>query len=166
MKDKMKPTEKFTISDFLKRYRTYSACLDEIFKLRYGSIGGCMKCGVAGAKYYQVNKRQCYACGECGHHVYPLAGTVMHGTRTKLTLWFFSVYLFSTSKNGVSAKELQRQLGVTYKQAWRMGHLVRVLMGDNRMPLSGIVQLDETLFGGKAKGKRGWRQRKGPAYSE
>ncbi len=156
----MKPSEKFTILDFLKRYPDDNACLDEIFKLRYGSVGGCMKCGVAGAKYYRVKKRMCYDCGECGHQVYPLAGTVMHGTKTKLTLWFFAVYLFSTSKNGVSAKELQRQLGVAYKTAWKMGHLIRILMGDNRMPLSGIVQIDETLFGGKAKGKRGWAAEK------
>jgi transposase-like protein len=80
----------------------------------------------------------------------------MHGSTTKLTLWFYVIYLFSTSKNGVSAKEIQRQIGVTYKTAWRMGHLVRKLMGSSDMPLKGMVEVDETLIGGRAKGKRGW----------
>ncbi|MFL5809789.1 MAG: IS1595 family transposase, partial [Flavisolibacter sp.] len=153
----MKNKEKFTIADFQKRYPNDDACLDQIMKLRYSSMDGCPGCGVAGAKFYRVKSRKCYECGECAKQIYPLAGTVMQGSNTKLTLWFFAIYLFASSKNGVSAKELQRQLGVTYKTAWRMGHMIRVLMGDNQMPLKGIVEIDETLFGGKARGgKRGW----------
>ena len=153
----MDKKQKFTITNFMKRYPNDDVCLDEIFKLKYGSAEGCTSCAVVGAKFYRVKKRKCYECGECGHQVYPLAGTVMHGSKTNLTLWFFAVYLFASSKNGVSAKELERQLGVTYKTAWKMGHLIRVLMGENQMSLKGIVQIDETLFGGKAKGgKRGW----------
>lgn len=153
----MDSKQKFTISDFMKRYPNDDVCLDAIFKLKYGTAEGCTCCGVAGAKFYRVKKRKCYECGECGHQVYPLAGTVMHGTKTKLHLWFFAIYLFATSKNGVSAKELERQLGVTYVTAWKMGHLIRVLMNDNQLPLQGIVQIDETLFGGRARGgKRGW----------
>lgn len=155
--EKSAAKEKFTIQDFLKRYPNDDVCLDQIFKMRYASMDGCVSCGISGAKYYRVKSRKCYECGECGHQLYPLAGTVMHGTNTKLTLWFFAIYLFASSKNGVSAKELERQLGVTYKTAWKMGHLIRVLMGSNEEPLKGIVQIDETLFGGKAKGgKRGW----------
>ena len=155
--EKIKAKTKFTIADFLKRYPDDDTCLDQIFKLRYANAECCKSCGVAGAKYYRVKKRKCYECGECGYQLYPLAGTVMEGTNTKLTLWFFAIYLFSSSKNGVSAKELERQLGVTYKTAWKMGHLIRALMGSNNEPLKGIVQIDETLFGGKAKGgKRGW----------
>jgi len=154
---KSNSVQKFTITDFIKRYPTDDACLDELFKLKYSNADGCTSCGVAGAKFYRVRKRKCYECGECGHQVYPLAGTVMEKTNTKLSLWFFAIYLFASSKNGVSAKELQRQLGVTYKTAWRMGHLIRIMMGSNEMPLKGIVQIDETLFGGRARGgKRGW----------
>jgi transposase-like protein len=156
----MKNQEKFTIADFLKRYPNDDVCLDQIFKLRYGSMDGCTGCGVAGARYYRVKSRKCYECGECGKQIYPLAGTVMHGTQTKLTLWFFAIYLFASTKNGISAKELERQLGVAYKTAWRMGHLIRVLMNDSKMPLKGIVEIDETLFGGKGKIKRGWAAEK------
>jgi transposase len=82
----------------------------------------------------------------------------MEGTNTRLTLWFFAIYLFASSRNGVSAKELQRQLGVTYKTAWRMGHCIRELMSqDAATDLKGVVEVEETLLGGVARGgKRGW----------
>ena len=90
--------------------------------------------------------------------MYPLAGTVFEGSTTKLTTWFYAMYLFSTSKNGVSAKELGRALGVTYKTAWRIGHKIRELMkGDADTVMSGVVEIDETLIGGRMRGgKRAW----------
>ncbi len=86
------------------------------------------------------------------------AGTVFEKSRTPLTLWFYAMYLFTTSRHGVAAKELQRQLGVTYKTAWRMAHELRKHMAnsDNHEPLSGHVEIDESYVGGKHKGgKRG-----------
>jgi transposase-like protein len=152
----MKKQQVFTFNEFLKQYPTEDACLEKIFQLRFGKMEACPKCAVVKAKYYRMKKRKCYECGECGHQIYPLAGTVMRNSTTKLTSWFYIIYLFSTSKNGVSSKEIQRQIGVTYKTAWRMGHMVRKLMKDDNIKLSGIVEVDESLIGGRAKGKRGW----------
>lgn len=132
--------------------------MEIIFKIRYSNMEACPKCGVVHPKYYRVKARNCYECGDCGHQIYPLVGTIMEGTTTPLTDWFFAMYLFSVSKNGVSAKELQRSLGVTYKTAWRIGHKIRDLMNDKQDKLlKGIVEVDESLIGGKVKGgKRGW----------
>lgn len=132
--------------------------METIFKIRYSDMEACIGCGVTKPKFYRVKNRNCYECGECGHQIYPLAGTIMEGTTTPLTSWFFAMYLFSVSKNGVSAKELQRSLGVTYKTAWRIGHKIRDLMNDKQDKLlKGIVEVDESLIGGKVKGgKRGW----------
>lgn len=149
----------FTITDFFKHYTDDDICLQEIFIMRYGDIDHCSACKTNHPKFYRVKKRKCFECGTCGHQVYPLAGTVMHGSTTTLVHWFYAIYLFSASKNGISAKELQRHLGVTYKCAWRIGHKIRELMGSvTRRELTGTVEVDESLFGGKAKkgSKRGW----------
>src|SRR6185295_8206607 len=69
--------------------------------------------------------------------------------------WFFAMFLMASSRNGVAALELQRQLGVTYKTAWRMAHEIRKLMQGDPAKLKGIVEADETYIGGKRKGKRG-----------
>jgi transposase len=107
--------------------------------------------------FHPMSKRRAYACQECGHHVYPAAGTIFHKSRTNLTKWFFAMYLMTSTRHGVAAKEVERQLGVTYKCAWRMCHELRKLMAsaDNwhggGTPLSGHVEVDETLVGGVAK---------------
>lgn len=152
----MDKTKKFTFKDFLERYPNDDACLEAIFKIRYGDLECCPKCAVANAKFYKMKNRRCYACGECGYHIYPTAGTIMYSSQTKLTSWFYAIYLFTVSKNGVSAKELQRQLGVTYKCAWRIGHKIRQMMAKDESKLSGKVEIDESLIGGKGEGKRGW----------
>ncbi|MEM6270044.1 MAG: IS1595 family transposase [Bacteroidota bacterium] len=153
----MKEQEKFTIREFMLRFPNDDVCLDVIFQQRYGKEEFCPSCA-AKTKFHRVKKRKCYACQQCGHHLYPLSGTVMERSTTPLTLWFYAIYEFSTTKNGISAKELQRKLGVTYKTAWRMGHKIRELMNDKEeVSLSGIIEIDESLIGGKAKGgKRGW----------
>ena len=99
-----------------------------------------------------------FACQWCGHHVHPTAGTPFEDTRTPLQLWFYAIYLFTTSRHGVSGKELERKLGVTYKTAWRMGQQIRKHMAtvDGENKLSGDVEVDETLIGGvRHGGKRG-----------
>lgn len=152
----MTNSKKFTFKDFLERYPNDDACLEAIFQIRYGNIECCPKCAVVNAKFYKMKARRCYACGECGHHIYPTADTIMYSSQTKLTSWFYAIYLFAASKNGVSAKELQRQLGVTYKCAWRIGHKIREGMKRDGGKLSGEIEIDEALIGGAAEGKRGW----------
>jgi transposase-like protein len=98
-----------------------------------------------------MSKRRAYACQECGHHVYPAADTIFHKSSTPLTKWFFAMYLMTSTRHGVAAKELERQLGVTYKTAWRMAHELRKLMAsaDHGGKLKGHVEIDETYIGPK-----------------
>lgn len=127
-------------------------------RVRYGNRFICQSCHQA-AKYYRVTGRRCYECEHCGYQVYPTAGTPFEQTRTPLTDWFFVMFLFSASRNGVAAKEVERQLGVTYKTAWRMCHHIRQHMGavDGDRPLGGagqaapIVEIDEAFLGGRDK---------------
>ena len=94
--------------------------------------------------------RRAWACSACGDHVYPTAGTIFEDTRTPLQSWFYAIYLFVTTRNGVSGKETQRALGVTYKTAWRMGHKIREQMdkSDFQGLPSGHVEADEAYAGG------------------
>ena len=80
---------------------------------RYGKQLTCAKCGKQ-AKYYRVKKRRSYECEHCGKQVYPTAGTPFENTRTPLIDWFLVMFMFSASRNGVSAKEVERTIGVTY----------------------------------------------------
>lgn len=146
--------EKFTIKDFNKMYPDDNACLDEIFNNRYSHLKSCPSCNKK-TNFYKVKGRKVYACQYCGYQISPLANTIFHKSSTSLKDWFYSLYLFSVSKNGVSAKELQRQLGVTYKCAWRIAKQIRLLFKQNKDLLSDIIEIDETYIGGKHKGKRG-----------
>src|SRR3989344_5358709 len=110
---------KFTINHFHQIYPDNDSCLDAIFQARYGHIKTCPKCKKE-TKFNRIKIRKCYCCQFCGFQLHPVAGTIFHKSDTPLKNWFYALYLFSTSKNGVSAMELQRQLGCTYKTAWRI----------------------------------------------
>ena len=144
-----------TLRQFQDRFPTEEACLDHLFQVRYGTDFDCPKCGRP-AKYSRVTKRRSYQCNWCAHQLYPTAGTPFDRTRTSLRDWFYVMFLFTTSRHGVAAKEVQRQIGVTYKTAWRMCHEIRKYMGqiDGNEPVGGegvTVEVDETYVGGKAK---------------
>jgi transposase len=146
---------KFTFQQFKTQYPDDDACLQAIFDRRYPRQDACPQCGIIG-KLTKIEGRRAYACKE-GCHTYPCAGTIFEHSSTKLTLWFHAMYLMTSTRNGVSAKELERQLGVTYKCAWRIGHQLRLLMSaraasQNPGPMSGHVELDETYIGGRRKG--------------
>jgi transposase len=147
----------FTVHDFFKRFPDDDTCLDHLMRVRYGETMDCPKCAKHG-RFHRVKKRPLYECAWCGFQVSPMAGTPFHRSHTLLNKWFYAMYLFTTSRHGVPAKELQRQLGVTYKTAWRMGHEIRKYMGDvdGDPPLGGVVEADETYIGGKPR-KRGRR---------
>jgi len=144
----------YTISQFKKNFPDDNACLDFLFKARFGKDYKCPKCGKTG--FYRIKSRKCYGCAWCGYQIYPLKGTIFSGSSTDLHNWFYAIYMFSTAKNGVSSKELQEVLGITYKTAWRIGKLIRSLMKQDNFKLGGIVEADETYIGGRKKGKRGW----------
>ena len=151
--------KQYTFAQFKSEYPDDEACLAAILRRKYGKEP-CPGCGVVPSKLHRISGRRAYACQDCGHHVYPCAGTVFEHSSTSLTLWFHATYLMTATRNGVAAKELQRQLGVTYKCAWRIGHQLRVLMAaraqaENPGKLSGHIEVDESYVGGKHPGKRG-----------
>lgn len=141
---------KLTIREFFKRFPDDESCLNHLFEVRFGQGHECPKCKRE-SKWYRIQAERAYSCQFCGHHLHPTVGTLFAKSRTPLQLWFYAIYLFTTTRHGVSAKELQRQLGVTYKCAWRMGHEIRKHMAqiDGEEPLSGHVEVDETYIGGK-----------------
>lgn len=143
----------YTLMDFNAQFPDDRACLDYLFKLRFPNGGKC-ECGKENC-FHPIEKRRAYVCQWCGHQLYPTAGTIFHKSSTSLVKWFFAMVLMANSKNGVAAKEIERQVGVTYKTAWRMAHEIRKLMADEPTPFFGEVEADETYIGGKRKGKRG-----------
>jgi len=145
---------RYTIKQFNEQYPNDDACLDAIFRNHYGDMKACPNCGVADAKFYKLKGRKAYSCMHCRYQIHPLAGTIFHKSETPLKSWFFAIYLFGTSKNGVSAKELERHLGVTYKTAWRIAKQIRMLMQQNSDKLGGIVEADETYYGGRTDSRR------------
>ena len=147
--------------EFQKRFPNDEACLHHMMVTRHGGTEiDCPTCGVH-SKFYRLTRDRAYLCQHCKHEIYPTAGTFMHRTHLPLHKWFFAMFLFSTSRHGVAAKELQRQVGISYKTAWRMARLIREHMAhiDGEWPLGGPggeVEADETYIGGKTTGgKRG-----------
>lgn len=146
-----------TIQQFFKQFPDDEACLTHLFEVRFGQGYACPSCERP-SKWFRIKAERAYSCQWCGHHLHPTVGTPFEQTRTPLQLWFYAIYLFTTTRNGVAAKELQRQLGVTYKTAWRMAGLIREHMadvdGDNLLGGPGEhVEVDETLIGGSVSGK-------------
>ncbi len=129
---------RMNIKQFREKFPDDDTCLDYLFNKKYDLKG-----------YYRVNRRKTYQNSE-SKQISPLKGTIFEKSSTPLTLWFYAIYLFSVSKNGVSGKELERQLGVTYKCAWRMGHQIRKAMKEEHL-FSGTVEVDETYVGGMGR---------------
>lgn len=151
-------TKSLSLRDFQKQFPTEDSCLDHLFQVRYGKDFACPKCERP-AKYSRVSGRRSYQCQWCANQVYPTAGTPFDRTRTSLRDWFYVMFQFCSTRNGVAAKEVQRQIGVTYKTAWRMCHEIRKYMAqvDGESPIGGggVVEVDETLVGGKVKTGKG-----------
>lgn len=154
---------RYTFAQFKTEYPDDDACLEAVFQSRFGDLELCPSCG-AETKFYRVKKRQCYACKWCSYQLFPLADTIFRKTTTSLWNWFYAIYLFGVSKNGVSAKELSRHLGVTYKTAWRMAKQIRLLMQQGSDMLGGhgqTVEADEMYVGGKSTRTK-WHSEKTP----
>jgi transposase-like protein len=145
----------YTFQEFQAEYPDDAACLARIMEIQYG--GDMAECQVCNCKrqFHAMGKRRAFACQVCGHHIYPCAGTIFHKSSTKLSIWFFAMYLMTSTRHGVAAKEVERQTGVTYKCAWRICHELRKLMAsaDYSGPLTGHVEIDEIVLGGVNKGR-------------
>ncbi len=149
--------QRYTINDFNRNYPDEDACLERLKNRRYPDGSTCEKCQRE-TKYHRDAGRRSYSCQWCGNHVHPTAGTIFHKSTTSLRLWYYAIYKMASTRCGISAKQLERELGVTYKTAWRMCHQVRKYMTslDSDDPLGGpgeVVEIDETLVGGVVRGK-------------
>jgi transposase len=153
---------KYTFLEFEKQFPDDDACLDFIFKEKYGKLEVCPKCNKE-ARFKRVYGRKSYQCQHtgCQHQLYPMAGTIFQKSTTPLKKWFMGMYLFTTTRNGVAAKEIERLTGVTYPTALRMAHQIKILMGKRITPvLSGEIQMDESFFGMKQSNMKKAQQEK------
>ena len=150
---KVSSVQEFSVRDFFKRFPDDNACLEHLMEQRYGFKCFCPSCGVE-TTFHRLTDRKAFSGAACGHHVYPQAGTIFQDSRTPLQTWYYAIYLFIATRHGVSGKELQRTLGVTYKTAWHIGQQIRDLMAkaDGLQMLKGHVEADEAYVGGARKG--------------
>jgi transposase-like protein len=118
-----------SIKEFFDHFPSDEACLAHLFEARFGQGYSCPKCERA-SNWYRIKAERAYSCQWCGHHLHVTVGTPLEQTRTPLHIWFYAIFLFTTTRDGLTAKELQRQLGVTYKTAWRMANLIRKHMDE------------------------------------
>jgi transposase len=159
---------RYTINDFNRQFPNDDACLEHLKEQRFPSgIAHCEKCQQE-RKHYKITGRPVYSCDHCGTQISPMAGTIFEKSTTSLRLWYYSMYLMASTRCGISAKQIQRETGVTYKTAWRMFKQIRSLLSEDD-PIGGKghdVETDEAYFGGKRKSGGGRRLRtdKGEQY--
>ncbi len=146
--------QKYTIRDFNKDFPDDDACLRSILDMLYPEGVVCRACGQV-RTHHKLTNRKAFSCDHCGTHIYPLAGTIFEKSSTPLKSWFYAMYLMASTRCGISAKQLERELGVTYKTAWRMFRQVRRLLDEDIGPLGGTVEIDETYVGGKPRYRNG-----------
>jgi transposase len=144
----------YSLMEFMDDYPDDATCLDYLWRERFAADGHtafCQKCEKE-RRFHRVKSRPSYSCDSCGLHIHPLKGTIFEKSSTSLVLWFRAMYLMTSTRCGISAKQLERELGVTYKTAWRMFNLIRnQLMADDGEPLTGEVEVDETSVEGKPR---------------
>ena len=150
-KPAMKP---YTLKDFQQQFPDDATCLEWLRNYLYPDGIYCQKCKKT-TKHHRVASRPSYSCDYCGHHVHPTAGTIFHKSPTPLTTWFYAIYLMAQTRCGISAKQIQRETGVTYKTAWRMFKQIRSMLSDGKgLPIGGKgsgVEVDETWVGGRRR---------------
>jgi transposase-like protein len=145
----------YSLHEFLREFPDDEACLQYLWRERHspdGKHAHCPKCEREREfkRYATKQQRQSWTCLGCGHHVHPTAGTIFAKSSRPLTDWFYVMFLVSSSRCGVAAKQIERELGCNYKTAWRMLNRVRnELMKQDERPLSGKVEADEAYIGGK-----------------
>jgi transposase-like protein len=139
---------KYGLSSLRKQFGTDEKCLEYIFKTLHTEECTC------GGTFKRKEGRRQWQCSKCRYQLAPTAGTIFHKSDTALTTWFHAIMVFSNAKSGISAMELQRQLEVTYKTAWRMLTLIRKSLKQSDDVLHGDVEMDAGYFGGKGNAGR------------
>ncbi len=151
----------YSVHEFLAEFPDDAACLEHLWRTRHapdGEHAHCPKCDCRRSfkRYATKQQRQSWTCTACGHHLHPTAGTIFHRSSTSLRLWFYAMHLMTSTRCGISAKQLERELGVHYKTAWRMFNKIRTELMVDPEPvgkLKGEVEVDETSWGGKPRRK-------------
>jgi transposase len=148
---------RYTVENFNREFPDNDSCLNWLKAQRWPSgLVPCDKCGVD-RKHHRVSGRPAFSCDYCGSMISPMAGTIFEKSSTSLRTWFYAMYLMSATRCGISAKQIQRETGVTYKTAWRMFKQIRTLMSEDVSLEGEAVEIDETYVGGKRRrgSKRG-----------
>src|SRR5579872_4494101 len=150
----------YTLKDFQKQFPDDATGLEWLKNRLYPDGIYCETCEAV-TKHHRVKSRPSYSCDHCGHHVHPTADTIFHKSPTPLTTWYYAIYLMASTRCGISAKQIERETGVTYKTAWRMFKQIRSMLSPEKGgPLGGWnrkVEMDEAYFGGRGKSQKAGR---------
>ena len=152
-----------SIFEIVKQFGTEEKCIEYFERIRWPHGPVCIRCGSSNVLRFKTKgktgkDRHLYGCRDCRYQYSVTTGTVFHDSHLPLTKWFLAIYLICSSKKGVAAKQLQRQLSTTYETAWYMAHRIRLAMSEDDdfcQKFAGICEVDETYIGGKGKGPRG-----------
>ncbi len=141
--------------EFAAKFHDDETCLNYLIKIRWPQGFVCPKCNYHGG--WWLKKYHRFECSKCHCQTSPLAGTIMHRSHFPIHIWFWAIYLVTTHTPGISALQLQRQLGISkVKNTWYLLHRIRAAMvREDRGLLSGVIEADETYIGGPAKGYSG-----------
>jgi transposase len=146
----------YSLTEFMREFPDDATCLEWLWRERISEDGehaDCPKCDRK-RRFHKVRSRPSWSCDSCGHHLHPTAGTIFHKSPTSLHLWFYATYLMTSTRCGISAKQIERELGVTYKTAWRMANKIRnilMIQDDDPHPFGGEVEADGTEVGGRPR---------------
>lgn len=143
---RMSTDTKYGIRELKADFPSDEACLQYLFDCLHSRECSC------GGRYSRLKGRRQFQCSKCRYQIAPMSGTILEKSTSPLALWFHAIFVFSNAKSGISAKEMERQLNVTYKTAWRMLHLIRKSLKQGDEKLNGIVEADESYHGGKGDG--------------
>jgi transposase-like protein/DNA-directed RNA polymerase subunit RPC12/RpoP len=156
--------EEISFKEFSEKFKTEDDCREHFFKIKWPEGFVCPKCGYK--EYSFIRYRNLYQCSSCGHQASLTAGTIMHKSHTKLRGWFMAIFLVAHDKRGISAKQLSKDIGVSYFTSWLLLHKLREAMAqrDSAYFLRGIIEMDDAFFGAPTEGgKRGRGTEKTPA---
>ena len=152
----------FNLCELIDRYNCDEKCRDLLEQMRWPVGAACTRCG--SFDVWELENQRRWKCKDCQYQFSVMSGTIMHDSHLPIRKWFLASYLMVESRKGMPANQLKRTLGVSYRTAWYLCHRIREAMGNDPLDgptLVGVVEVDETLVAGKAKGKRrGYRGNK------
>ncbi|MEO1076440.1 MAG: IS1595 family transposase, partial [Bacteroidota bacterium] len=151
--------QKYSVAQFIREFGSEQACVEYIARTRWPEGIPCPNCQDR-TEHYLIESRKCYECKGCGTQTYPTKDTIFFKSRTPLTVWFYVVFQMAKTRTGVSAKQIERETGVTYKTAWKMCQKVRAALAEGTFEaMEGTVEVDEVYMGSRKPRRKGQRKR-------